>query len=79
MTIFEHFQENEDFVPSNCDEYFALQLARRFGEAENVRKYIVYTCRYSYEQLLIVYKNAIGDSTDEAATRFHSSFTQLEP
>lgn len=79
MTILGLFPERGSFVPANTDEYFALQLAKRFADTENVHRYVGYARSFSHEQLLDLYKDALGGSSKEAATRFHSSFTQPEP
>jgi hypothetical protein len=79
MTILEHFGEPGSFIPTNVDEYFDLQLAKRFDDVENAHRYAAYSRRFSQEQLLGVYQEALGGSRSQAAARFHSSFTQLEP
>lgn len=79
MTILEHFSDHKCFVPANADEYFALQLAKRLGDEDNVHRFVGYARRYSHEQLLELYWNALRDSGKDAAAHFHSSFTKSEP
>jgi len=79
MTILELVGKRDSFVPSSVDEYFALQLAKRLGDAENAHQYVRYTSSCNHERLLVMYQEAISSSPENASARFHSSFTNLEP
>ena len=77
MTILEMFGEPGCLIPANIDEYFALQLARRLGDGQNVRRYVTYSRQFIQKELLGLYEEARAGPPDGAAQRFHSLFIPL--
>lgn len=47
-----------DFRPHNPREFVALQLARRFGDAANLARYLVASKRHSKRTLLLAAQDA---------------------
>jgi len=61
-----------EFRPETTAEFFALQLARKLGDAKNVRVYVNLMERFSEEVLLGLYREVLETGgTDGIAERFH--------
>lgn len=69
-----HTQHGE-FRPASTQEFFALRLATRLGEAVNAGHFAQLADRYSEEKLLAAYRRALPSHLD-LGRRFH---LELEP
>jgi hypothetical protein len=63
------------FRPATTQEFFALRLAARLGEASSARHFVELAESYSEGQLLVAYRRSISSHLD-IARRFHA---ELEP
>ena len=77
--ILEMFGEPGCLIPANVDEYFALQLARRLGDEQNIRRYVTYSRQFNQKELLGLYEEARTGPSDGLVQRFNSLFIPFEP
>jgi len=65
------------FRPTTTQEFFALSLAARLGEASSAQHYAELAERHSEGQLLVAYRRAISSHLD-VARRFHAELKPLK-
>ena len=74
MSILDKFPNRGAFVPSTLNQYFALQLARKFGDTDHISAYVVLAETFSLDHLLVVYRRFAASDANDAANRFRSHF-----
>jgi hypothetical protein len=74
MSILDKFPNRDAFVPSTLNQYFALQLARKLGDTDNVSAYVSLAEIFSQDHLLSVYRQVVASDTTDTANRFRSHF-----
>jgi hypothetical protein len=72
MTILEGLSEASSFTPATTEEYFALQLARRLRDEENLRWYLRQVEHHTKEHLLSTMQRARAGPAAARAERFRS-------
>ncbi len=73
MKILDLVARNRICTPTSVNEYFALQLARRFSDTENADWYRRIAGRYAITTLLGAYRQAVKVHGAGAAQRFRAS------
>ena len=67
----------QQFTPTTVEEYFALQLAKRLGDATGIERYIRYAEHHPAGYLVKLFHRVKGKPN--SADAFHSSLTPPAP
>jgi len=81
VSILDRFavQRRKQFRPETTQEFFALQLARKLGDAEAAQHYLELTEERSENSLLVAYRRAVavsGQSGETLARNFHTALNR---
>jgi hypothetical protein len=74
MSILEQFRGHSAFTPTNLNEFFALQLARRLNDVSNAEWYVPLCEQFGTDHLLSVYRSEIAAGEVNLAERFKLHF-----
>ena len=74
MIILEQFPSHGIFTPTNLNEFFALQLARKLNDASNAGWYVPLCEQFGTDHLLSVYRSESVAGEVNLAARFKLHF-----